>query len=625
MNLLFLPVAALAGSFSDQTAAAGIVASHFPAYAATTTYAAGGTVGDFDNDGYPDIFVLTGGGGPDQLLMNQGDGTFVDEAAAWGVGVSHRGTGAVAGDVDGNGFLDLFVTSFGPARASQTGFHKLYLNQGNGRFVDMAYGWGVNDLGVVDGYGGALGDYDRDGDLDLVAAAYITGRNRLYRNDGDHFTDVTSLLSNSHTIAGFSPRFVDMDADGWPELIFIGDFGSSRYYDNVGGVFVDRTHQSGIGRDGSEMGIAVGDLDEDGRFDFYVTTIGTNNLHINRGRHQFFNFAGMAGVVSAGWAWGTVALDLDHDTFLDLVVASQAQRIYAFESTAPFPGQLAFQEVASSSGLLSTASGRAVSALDYDLDGDQDLVFFPFGGDVQLFRNDVTGPDAHWLTVRLDRADRRGVAPDGVGSRVLVSAGGRTWMRQIDAGSSYLSNTELVAHFRLGPHDTVDEVRVQWSDGSATVLDDVAADQHLTLTPRGLVQSADALGLLTVNGELGGPERRVVVAAGSRMAVAVQAGPTGPAAPGYAVYGMRGVPERADARDVDGVALAFPRCRPGPARTFLVASSWPEACAPMNAASTAPELLWVQAPSQPTTFTLQAVVEGPNGPRAANGVLVEVR
>lgn len=618
--------------FTDVSVQAGVAVQHDPAY--NDSFPAGGAVGDFDNDGWIDLYIASGGNVPDRLLINQGDGTFVDEAAAWGIDDTHQGTGATVGDFDGDGWLDLYVTSLGPTPGVyEAGQHRLLHNLGGTGFTDVAAVMGVDSIGAADGWGGAWGDYDLDGDLDLAVAGWRTQTNRLFRNDGvAGFTDVTvsAGLTDHDSIWGFAPRFADMDGDGWPELIMIGDFGTTEYYQNLGGgQFLNITDTTGAALDTSEMGVTLADLDEDGLFDWYVTTVRTNNLYMNQGGHVYLNEASAAGVQDGGWGWGAVSFDLDHDTDIDLFSTSQSNRQYVYINEATTPGEVMFTERGLLEGVLSTVSGRAMANLDYDNDGDQDFLIIPHNGQVTLYRNDLDGPDTHWLRVFLDRGDQSGIAPNGVGSRLIATLDGRELHRQIDAGSNYLCNSELSAHWGLGAATVLDRLRVEWTNGRVTELEQVPVDQTLTLRPPALGPAGDGeLDVLRVNGSDGGVEGRVVHT-GGRLEVSMNLG--GAVVRRQAVFARQGVPTVEEAWDMAGVqgSLAFTPCRfaPMPGSIALVDDFGGASPCPALFPAASPLSLRVGSPP-PGTYTVQAVVQvvDAGGPRVVttNGIVVEV-
>ena len=487
---LVLPIGAAAqdvGVFSEQAVAAGVAVLNSPTIA--TNLCAGGAVGDFDRDGYEDFFFATGGGGPDKLFLNNGDGTFTDRAAEWGCALAHGSSGAAAGDFDGDGFLDIYVTSHGTPTQQLPGLHKLYRNVGGTHFEEVAQQMGVNFTSAIpDGWGASWGDYDLDGDLDLAVPGYRPpGGNRLFRNDGTHFTDVTVSAGLSPSVDpsfGFTVKFVDMDGDRYPELLWVSDFGTSRYFVNNGdGTFTDFTTQSGTGLEDTEMGVTVNDFNEDGLLDFYVTTVEENSFFINQGNHVFVDLSVQAGVRNNFWGWGAVSFDFNHDAKVDIIGTCWEGIETAFRNISPTPGQLLFDNVTELNGLSTVAgpgSGRGLSAFDYDLDGDQDMVVFNWFRQLELIRNDLApGPNRGWLRVQLDRGCSTSVAPDGVGAIVRARIGSQTQTRILGAGSNYLSNSEFSVHFGLGTATAVDELRIEWPDGQVQILQNVAGNRHL--------------------------------------------------------------------------------------------------------------------------------------------------
>ena len=573
---------------------AGLTAERRPLDYSVADMTGGAAVGDFNRDGWQDIFLLGGGGAVDALYLNNGDGTFTDQAAAAGVAWSHRGLAAAVGDFDGDGWQDLYVTSLGESAGyRRPGAHRLYRNLGvpaataasaarnartvpatpedasaagagrtppepaapvrtpkasgaaaggpttghaeSGaaprgvpggppggvpRFEEVAVAAGVATTASPrpDGMGAAFGDFDLDGDLDLFVTGYqYHDGNKLFRNDGGRFTDVTvaalgpALDVDVLDTWGFAPAFVDMDGDRFPELLIAGDYGTSRYFLNDGGLrFRDLTAASGTGAGAMGMGSAFGDFDGDGRLDWYLTSVyartGTesvrngNQLYLNEGRHRFREASVAAGVNHGGWGWGAVAADLNHDGVLDLVATngwtranhqgdlewlSEPTRVYlgrgvaaAAEADGPVP---AFDFVQEQVGLRHRDQGRGLIAFDYDNDGDRDILIVNLSGPVSLFRNDLTGPGTNYLRVFLDRGESRTMAPDGIGALVSIRTGDSQQHRYIGGDGVYLGSGELSAHFGVGTAAVIDELTVTWPDGTVTARESVPANQTLTL------------------------------------------------------------------------------------------------------------------------------------------------
>lgn len=467
----------------------------------------GGAIGDFNNDGHQDIFVISGGSAPDALFINDGAGSFTNEAAAWGLTDLHLGMGACTGDYNNDGWLDLYVTSFGlTSDGPDTGGHRLYRNDGGTGFTNVAVEAGVNltSRDIRDGTGAAFGDYDLDGDLDLMVCGWVDESygNRLFRNNGDGtFTDVTGRgpITFGQSLRGFSPIFVDMNDDRYPELLIAADYGSSKYFVNNGGTFVNQTPDSGTGLDDNGMGSTVCDIDGDGKLDWYVSSIWTflshpqvvgtgNMLYLQDGEHTYTEHALELGAHDGGWGWGTIGIDIDHDGRVDLVEnngwdAPWTKGEFIGERAKLFHQQPdgSFIDLAEACGLEHTQDGRAVMRLDYDNDGDQDLCFLAQEGTLELHRNDCVN-DLAWIRLFFDTSENDQLAPDGFGASVIASAGGSTWRRTMHGGCNYLSTSELSVHFGLGSATEVDSLRIDWPNGQVTTLTDVAVNQTMTIT-----------------------------------------------------------------------------------------------------------------------------------------------
>jgi hypothetical protein len=510
----WVPAYAATVAFSDQTVSAGLLFTPgSPVDMGSKEMYHGGSVGDFNRDGWPDLFLIGGGMTADALFINNGNGTFTNQAAAWGVDAVHRGRGSTVGDYNADGWPDLYVTSGGDlGGADRISQHRLYENNGNGTFTERGVAAGVNETSVLyaTATGAAFGDYDLDGDLDLFVAGWepVTcfispcDQNRLFQNQGDGtFIDITSAAGISTSFDGFSPRFVDMNGDRYPEIIVAADFHTSRYFVNDGdGTFTNRTGASGTGQDDNGMGTTVGDFNHDGLPDWYVTSIwrdGTfqdgNYLYVNQGGDTYAVLPEVAGARNGGWGWGTEAVDFDHDGWVDIIETNgwwettewTGETAYLFRNN----GDMTFSEVQNGSGFTHFGQGRSLLTLDYDRDGDMDVVVTSHSEPVQLFRNDISGVDANWIELALDTSASPTLAPDGYGAKVTATAGGATQTVWLNGGSSYLGRSQPVVHFGLGAETTADLV-VNWSDGTTTSMPGVAVNQILTVTPAGIAVGA---------------------------------------------------------------------------------------------------------------------------------------
>jgi hypothetical protein len=513
--LLVVAGRAYALSFTDVTAAAGIATTHGyateGAWGEPGVVAGGVAAGDYDRDGYVDLFVMRGQLGASKLFRNRGNGTFEDATTNAGIVVGPGlYSSATFADVDGDGWLDLLAVGF------ESTWPSLWHNEGDGTFSNASVASGLT-LPGEHAFSASFGDYDRDGDLDLFFSLWTSdlpasGPNgHLWQNDGTgHFTDVSdaagvpifpSALFTPTFDMSFTGNFADIDSDGWPDLLVSADFGASRVLHNDGdGTFSDVTDPAVI-TDENGMGSAIGDYDNDGDLDWFVSSIwdpngiveghwriSGNRLYRNAGDGTFSDATDAAGVRIGYWGWGATFADLDNDGHLDLIhvngwgprnVVDSAEfhadpaRVFLAD------GDGTFTESAATLGAADSGEGRGVVAFDYDRDGDVDLLYANNSGAPVLLRNDGGNASASLSVKLLGRGGNR----EAIGARVYATTGVATQMRELRAGSNFESQDPAEAHFGLGDATGVDELRVTWPDGAETVLPDVAADAVVVSQP----------------------------------------------------------------------------------------------------------------------------------------------
>jgi hypothetical protein len=526
--------------FVDVARQSGLVFHHINGASADKhlpeTMGSGGLFFDYDDDGWMDALLVDGGSIADpaldrrarhRLFHNRGDGTFADVTDRSGIRHTAYGMGACAGDYDGDGRVDLYITGYGG--------NTLYRNTGDGTFADVtatarvgAARWSTSC---------AFADLDRDGDLDLWVVNYVDADRRhspycgdarrgvrfychplefdplpstVYRNDGGGvFTDVSAasgvgaLRSN-----GLGVVIVDDDGDGWPDVFVANDTMPNFLFHNAGRMrFTENGLASGMavaadGKARAGMGIDAGDYDGDGALDLVITNLDFEMHTLARGRDGgLFAYAspesGIGFPTLPFVGFGVAFLDADNDAQLDIAVATghildnapafrrgstYAQRQLLFRNTT---GRR-FVEIGRSAGpgFATETVGRGLAAGDVDNDGDLDLLITANGRDAELLRSDAAGR-GHALLVRLRGS---GANRDAVGARVMVTAAARTQFRDIKAGSSYLSQNDPRAHFGLGAATRADRIEVRWPSGRSDTVAGVAADQIVTIEEgRGLI------------------------------------------------------------------------------------------------------------------------------------------
>jgi hypothetical protein len=469
---------------------------------------------DFNKDGWEDIYI-TGGDGRDQLFQNDQTGTFNEIGLSAGLGFtdSIMTNGVIAGDINKDGFPDLFVTT------SRDHTNILLLNNGDNTFSDISIAAGIVD--TVWSMTATFGDFNRDGFVDIYCGNYVKyttppfyttmfggHQNNLYLNIGNNtFLDVSPSYSIINTGSTLATTFTDFDNDSDMDVIIGNDFGAlyggnvlfenqfpSTDYDNT-------STASGIMEEISSMGIAIGDFDEDLDLDYYISNKIENIHHVNNFDGTFTESALNDGVQATNVvSWGTFYFDYDNDTYLDLFVANGG----IMAATLPEPNILyrnqqngTFFNVAIAEGVQDTLRSRGAIYGDIDNDGDLDVLVVnteldtAIGQNISLYKNNTDGAKS-WIKIKLVGVESN---MDAYGAHIELSSNGRTWMREIDGGSSYLSHSSSIAHFGLGNYTDIDSIKVIWPDGDSQLLINPAINQTLTIT------EFDASGIIEFDSE----------------------------------------------------------------------------------------------------------------------------
>jgi len=496
---------------------------------------------DYDRDGDMDLLIVNGstldeyadGGDPMVALYRNDGGAFVDVTQEAGMTHPGWGVGVCVGDYDNDAYPDAYVTAYGR--------NLLYRNLGNGTFEDVTSSTGTGDAHW--GTNCAFADYDRDGHLDLYVANYLAfdedaipepgagphcrylgtdvfcgpsgleaEPDVLYRNNGDGtFADATSDAGVGHQgYYGFGVLFTDFDNDGWPDIYVANDSVPNLLFrNNQNGTFsevglLSGTSLSGRGTMQAGMGVTAGDYDGDGWLDIFVTNFAqdTNTLYRNLGNLLFTDAtttAGLFGTSPRHLGWGTIFADFDNDGHLDLFVANghvypkiaetTDQRYRQPKEIYRNLGNGRFEEVTSLIGAAVSVPKPARGAAygDVDNDGDIDVIVINIDEAPSLYLNDG-GNRKRWITLSLEgTASNR----DAIGARVEIKAGGRTQIRHVRSGESYLSHNDVRVQFGLGDATRIDRIRIRWPSGGTEEIEGVDADQFLKIREgQGVVEQA---------------------------------------------------------------------------------------------------------------------------------------
>jgi enediyne biosynthesis protein E4 len=540
---LFIYSASFANSqiqFRDITAQAGIHFSHnngaFGKKYLPETMGPGCAFIDYDNDGWPDILLINGQNWPGhpgtestlKLYHNNHDGTFTDVTRKAGLAVPMFGLGVAVGDYDNDGHDDLFITALGQSH--------LFHNNGNGTFTDMTKSaglWGPNEFSTS----AAWVDYDRDGKLDLVVANYVQwslqgdlfctldgtrksyctpesykgSTARLWHNLGTgKFEDATQKAKFfDSTSKSLGVAILDYNGDGWPDILLANDTQPNKLYLNKhDGTFEEKGVSAGIAfsEDGvarAGMGVDAADYDRSGRPSLIISNFANQmvSLYHNEGNGLFVDEApssevGRATLVTLGF--GCFFFDYDNDGWPDIFVADghiedQIEKVQKRVSYAEPPhvfrnlGGGKFVEATESLGnaFASPKVGRAAAYADVDNDGALDVLMTTNGGRAYLFHNE--GVTNHSVRIKLvgTKSNR-----DGIGAVITVNSGGEKQWKMVRSGSSYLSQSELVATFGMGQGTKADAIEIQWPSGQTDKLNNIAAGQTVTVEEgKGIIAS----------------------------------------------------------------------------------------------------------------------------------------
>jgi len=513
------------------------------------TQCGGAAAFDYDNDGWMDILLVDGSSiedyragkcHPPRLYHNNHDGTFTDVSAKSGLNFCGWGYGVAIGDFDNDGWEDVYIT----------GFHgsALYRNNHDGTFTDVTVKAGVANADRW-GTSAAFGDYDNDGNLDLYVANYVDvdmdhlpqfgstkfcqyrgipvncgprglkgARDRLYHNNGDGtFTDVTEKLGiDTESYYGLGVLWLDYDKDGCLDLYVANDSSPSLlYHNNCHGGFTEVGAEAGVayssdGHEQAGMGIDAADYDRDGWPDIVKTNFSDddNNLYHNDHNGEFTDLAGAAGIGAISnpyLGFGAKFFDYDNDGWPDIFIANghvdpqvegqsfgvgYAERPFLFHnlgsdkagsdkagSDKAKTGK--FEEVGLKAGSALTKKyvGRAALTADFWNRGRQDLLMTNLDASPVLLRNEVPSP-GHWLRIKTigSKSNR-----DGFGAKVEITVEGSTRYEEVRAGSSFESSSDPRVHFGLGPSIKVDAIVIRWPSGQVDKLGPEPADRELVI------------------------------------------------------------------------------------------------------------------------------------------------
>ena len=430
----------------------------------------GVSIADYDNDGDDDVYISVRDGG-NKLFRNNGDATFMEVSEEAGVDFEGATLMSVWGDLDNDGFLDLFVGNYNEP-------NRLYHNLGNGTFENISLSAGIGNSNRVQAV--TMGDIDQDGWLD-VYVANLSEQNYMYKNNGDlTFTNVVAESRTKDILIAMGSVFFDYDNDKDLDLFLTHDANQpSILFENDGtGVFKDVSFASGANVAIQGMGVDILDYNHDGWLDIYITNLGPNVLLRNNGDKTFTDVATDAKIDNSGMGWGITCLDYNNDGWQDIYTVNN----YNF---APFPNRMyhndgdgTFEAVSHDTPLEVKKVSYGTASADFNHDGSVDIALGNWGETgLQLFRNEIKG--GNWIKINTKGTISNRSA---IGSRLYVYHNGMMQMDEVMAGSSWASQNSLTLHFGLGEASKVDSLMIRWPNGLEESYYDLAVNETYSFT-----------------------------------------------------------------------------------------------------------------------------------------------
>jgi len=416
---------------------------------------------DYNNDGMDDILFTTRNGSSNHLYRNEGNMIFMDVSFESNIGVTMEARTAVAGDFDNDGDLDVFI-------GATVGESMLFENTGEGTFQDITDISGINISDQV--RGSSWVDHDKDGFLDLYVGL-LYEPNKLFKNNGDGtFVDVAQNIGAAGPLTAgiiMGLGFIDYDRDGDQDLFITQDNNNGnillRYEDY--GAYTDVSAISQIDLDVMGMGVAFGDIDRDGLFDFYTTNLYENSLLLNSISGVFLDISTSSGTedIPGSMGWGTFFFDANNDGWVDIYNNNETAFGGVINSLMINQGDQTFNMLNYESGAVINNNGYGSAFSDFDQDGDLDMILVGHpssSGSINLLRND--SDPQNWIMFKLSQLEQNIY---GVGSTIELYHGNTRQLNFIGAGNGYCSQNTLNVHFGLGQETIIDSVIVFWPDG----------------------------------------------------------------------------------------------------------------------------------------------------------------